>query len=554
MRFSLIPCVALLLAAASATHAQTPAAAAEATLEYTVEQRDTLIWLGKHLLVDPAAWPEVARTNRLPNPNYIVPGQKLRIPARLLRSVDVPATLVAASGDVKVDGKPALSGAAVNPGQTITTADASSAILQLGDGSRVKVMPGTETQLGQNRRYQLKANRNASAAEDSDGLFASTMRLVRGSVDMAASKVPRAKPLEVTTPTAVIGVRGTEYRVHHDNQGVGTSRTEVLEGKVQADIVAAGKPGAALNEGFGAVMPTGAKEPAVAALADAPKLPAFTQRFERPMVRFTLPGETLPLRLQVAEDPLFERIVKDQRIAPGGEIRVAGLADGTWHLRARRVDTNGLEGRDAKASFVLHARPEPPVGIAPSQGAKVPVGDVQMAWAENTEAGSYRLQVAKDASFQTLVREGDAILGAQTKVKFEDTGTYHWRMASVRPNGDRGPWGDARQFEVKPMPASPEGGLSSDGKHIKLSWSARSEDKQQVELSRSPDFTDVIARSELAQSEWAIDSPGLPGAYYFRYRSVEPDGYITPWSSMLKIEIPRDWAFLWYFVPFVLAL
>lgn len=554
MRFSFTPCAGLLLAAASATVAQAPAAAAEATLEYTVEQRDTLIWLGKNLLVDPSAWPEVARTNRLPNPNHIVPGQRLRIPARLLRSVDVPATLVAASGDVRVDGKAAAAGAAINPGQTITTAEASTAILQLGDGSRVKVMPGTETLLGQNRRYQLKANRAAAPVEESDGLFASTMRLVRGSVDMAASKVPRAKPLEVTTPTAVIGVRGTEYRVHHDSEGVGTSRTEVLEGKVQADITASSKPGAALNEGFGAVMPTGAKEPVVAALAEAPKLPVFTSRFERPMVRFTIQGETLPLRLQVAEDPLFERIVKDQRVAPGGDVRIAGLADGTWHLRARRVDANGLEGRDAKATFVLHARPEPPAGIAPAQRTKVPVGEIQMAWAENTEAGSYRLQVAKDAEFQKLVKEADGVVGAQTKVKVEETGTYHWRMASVRPNGDRGPWGDAKQFEVRPSPAGPEGGLTGDGKQMKLSWSARSEDRQQVELSRNADFTDVVARAELAQSEWAIDSPGVPGAYYFRYRSVEPDGYITPWSSTLKMEIPRDWSFLWYFVPFVLAL
>lgn len=554
MRFSLIPCAGLLLAAASATVAQAPAAAAEATLEYTVEQRDTLIWLGKNLLVDPSAWPEVARTNRLPNPNHIVPGQRLRIPARLLRSVDVPATLVAASGDVRVDGKATPAGATVNPGQTITTAEASTAILQLGDGSRVKVMPGTETVLGQNRRYQLKANRSAEPAGESDGLFASTMRLVRGSVDMAATKVPRAKPLEVTTPTAVIGVRGTEYRVHHDSKGVGTSRTEVLEGKVQADITATGKPGAALNEGFGAVMPTGAKEPAVAALADAPKLPAMNTPFERPMVRFTVQGESLSLRLQVAEDPKFERIVRDQRIAPGGDVRIAGLEDGTWHVRARRIDANGLEGRDAKSKFVLHARPEPPAAIAPEQNAKVPVGEVLIAWAENTEAASYGLQVAKDASFQTVVKDVKGIVGASTKLKFDDTGVYHWRMASVRPNGDRGPWGDARKFEVKPLPAGPEGGLSGDGKQMKLSWSARAEDRQQVELSRNADFSDVIARAELAQSEWAIDSPGQPGAYYFRYRSVEPDGYITPWSSTLKIEIPRDWTFLWYFLPFVLAL
>ena len=63
------------------------ARAAEPVVDFVVVKSDTLIGLSSNVLVSPAAWREVATLNRLPNPNRIVPGQLLRIPTRLLRSL-----------------------------------------------------------------------------------------------------------------------------------------------------------------------------------------------------------------------------------------------------------------------------------------------------------------------------------------------------------------------------------------------------------------------------------------------------------------------------------
>ena len=49
---------------------------------------------------------------------------------------------------------------------------------------------------------------------------------------------------------------------------------------------------------------------------------------------------------------------------------------------------------------------------------------------------------------------------------------------------------------------------------------------------------------------WSVASPG-PGRYYFRYRSIEPDAYVTPFSDKLVIDVPRDLTGLWWLVPFV---
>lgn len=532
----------MLALAASLVHAAP--APQEPTLDYTVESRDTLIGLGQGLLVSPGAWTEVAKLNALPNPNRIQPGQVLKVPTRLLRSAQVPAKLVSVEGDVRIDDQAAKVGDNVQPGQRLSTAASSSAVLQLGDGSRVRLSPASDTQLGENRRYQLKAGQAGSVEE---GLFASTMRLVKGSVDVLATKVLRAKPLEVVTPTAVIGVRGTEYRVHTEAVANASTRTEVLEGRVRADNTSAG---ADVPAGQGAALRPGSA-PVVVALQAAPNLTSLPERFERPLVRFGLAGETLPLRVQVAADAGFERIVRDERVAAGGEARIAGLQDGQWHLRVRRVDNLGIEGLNATRAITLKARPEPPASLAPRAQAKFPVGPVALAWAENTEASQYRVEVARDAAFSQVAWRSDDVTGAGTSVPLTEAGTYHWRLASVRAGGDRGPWGDAQNFELRPLPTPPQGGVRRDG-GIELSWSGRAEDRQQVELALDPGFTEVTAKAELTKSFWSLPSPDRPGTYYFRYRSVEPDGFVSPWSSTLKLEVPRDWRFLWIFSPVIL--
>lgn len=529
------PALALLIAAAL-----TPALAGEAALAYTVAPRDTLIGIGQTVLVSPAAWPEVARLNRLANPNRITPGQVLQLPLRLLRSAQVPAQVLSTSGTVMLAGRAARPGDTIAPGQTLSTAAESSAVVQLGDGSRLTLTPLTDTELAEHRRFDLKAG-----APETEGLFASTMRLVRGSIEVLAAKVPRAKPLEVNTPTAVIGVRGTEYRVRHAGA---TSGTEVLEGRVQADV---GPRGVALDAGFGAVLQPDAAPQAVP-LAPPPDLSGVPARFERPLLRFAVPGGDA-LRVQVAADPGFARIVRDERAAAGAEVRLAGLDDGTWHLRVRRVDTQGIEGRDARREVVLKARPEPPAAVAPASRGKLSVGTVRLTWAENTEAASYRLALARDAAFTQGVQELDALAGASTELRLEQPGLYHWRLASVRANGDRGPWGDAQSFELRALPEPPQGGLEAG--QLTLAWSGRPGDRQQVQLARDPAFSTLVAGASLDEPRWRTARPEQPGTVYFRYRSVEPDGFTTPWSSTLKLEIPRDWSGIgWLALPLLLAL
>ncbi len=552
--------LAVALGLATALASALPLVAAEPTIDFIVVRADTLIGLSNSVLVSPTAWREVARLNRLPDANRIRPGQRLTIPTRLLRSDAASSTLVSVVGDVRTGDAPAVAGSALAEGQSVQTGPASSAVIELADGSRLRLPPSSLAQVAASRRYgeRVPAGATASAADAASanaggGWFAGTLRVLRGSVEVFATKVLRAKPLEVVTPTAVVGVRGTQYRVGFDDAANGRTHAEVLDGAVRFDLPR-GAAGAELPAGFGAAADAQATPPAATRLSAAPDLATLPERFERLIVRFTVPGETAALRVQIASDPAFEKLVSDQRVAAGAEVHIADLDDARWHLRARRIDAQGIEGFDATHSFVLKARPQPPAYRAPRADAKQAVGSVEFAWAQNVDAPPAHLQVAEDAAFTRLVEDRDGVAAPSLRIEMPNPGTYYWRLASIRAGNDPGPYGDAQRFELRPLPTAPSVARSADGSALRFSWGGRAEDRQQVQLARDPAFADVVAQDELAASEWNLPLPSRGGRYYFRYRSVEPDGFVSPYSQTLMIDVPRDWSGLLLLLPALLLL
>jgi hypothetical protein len=182
------------------------------------------------------------------------------------------------------------------------------------------------------------------------------------------------------------------------------------------------------------------------------------------------------------------------------------------------------------------------------------VGAVGFAWAPNVDAQRVRFQLADDAAFTRLLEDRDALTDAALKADIASAGTYFWRLASLRPNGESGPFGDPQRFELRPMPEAPKGGLSGDGSEVVIAWGGRAQDRQQVELARDLAFTEVVASAELTAPEWRLPTPSRGGLYYFRYRSIEPDGFVSPYSSTLLVDVPRDWSWLLLLMPLLVLL
>jgi hypothetical protein len=546
--------LALALPAAFAVPAAAPAASTasgDLLVPYTVTSHDTLIGLNRTLFAAPGVWKEIARINHLSDSNRIKPGQVLLVPARDLHSAVVPAKLLSAFGDVRIGGQPAAAGALLNVGDSIRTGDASSAVVLLADGSHVKLAPNTEGRLDEQRRFQVKA----TAAAVDDGIVAASLRLLSGTVEVFASKVLRARPLEVSTPTAVIGVRGTVYRVRNDvtpataaASAVDASATEVLEGKVHAQVGAASDQAADVPAKFGAPLESG-KKPVVLPLPPAPDLAGVPASFDHLPIRLHVPG-TLPLRVQVADDAAFDHIRADLHVDAGDDVRLPRLADGAWHLRARAISPEGLEGLDATRDFTLNARPEAPFPVEPPANAKRPVGDVALRWTHNPDAASYVVEVARDPQFTQIALRDEHVAGATIVFHPVDSdfgaadGLYWWRVLSVDAGGRRGAWGDTQALILRPTPRAPMARLSPGGSAIELSWGGNPDDRAEVELARDAEFKEIVARGDFGAPLGKLARPAA-GTYFARYRFVEPDGFKTAWSGAATVVVASNWHEAW---------
>jgi hypothetical protein len=396
------------------------ARAAEPTLPYTVRPADKLILLANQMLTGPAAWGEVAKFNKLRNPNQIRAGQKIDIPLRLLRSTDAPTKVVSTQGDVTLNGQPLTVGQTVPVGAPLQTGANSSAVLELADTSRVQMLPNTLAQVANSKHYAM---RDASTS-GSTTWFSGLIRLTQGTLEtLAAPAAKRASPLQVQTPTSLVGVRGTQFRVAFDDPNGKNARTEVLTGLVRADNAAQGS-GADLPKGTGAVINPAVREVAVVKLLPAPDANALNADVVRTTGAAGPAPWPLPAvagaqayRVQVASDEGFNQLVRELRVAaaPAGQSAdLSDLTNGNWYARVRGIDGIGLEGfnavklislRDGRISLIW------PGQVAVDATARFVRGDTQLAIQRAPDAPDQLTAVLASDEAMTQVLQRQAFTG-----------------------------------------------------------------------------------------------------------------------------------------------
>ena len=513
--WTLLPC---LLAAGTAIAQPV----SEASYDYTTQRRDTVIRVSQRLLSDPRTWREVARFNQLKNPNRIPIGFTLRIPMRLLRSEAGAAMIEHVAGGARAGSgataAPLRAGESVPEGTTLQTGPDGLVIMRLVDGSVLRLAGRSQLQIDRARRFP-------SVDQISSGV-----KLESGRVEVQAAKAVAGKPgFEVRTPQGVLGVRGTEFRVSVSSERQVTTG-EVLEGAVQF----AGRDGETgarlLAAGFGTLIDTQQRVAEPSPLLPAPNLEAMPVLQERLVLRFPLQAlaGAVSYRGQLARDAQMREILADD-VTQGAELRFTDLDDGNYVLRVRAIDARGLEGRDASLPFRLKARPEPPLPAAPAPRAVTRGTEVELSWATNPQAQSYHLQVASDESFATLARDLLAITSTSQLLDKLAPGEYFWRLASVRAGNDRGPWGAARTFVMRPLPKAPEPPAISDTA-LKFQWEGEPGQTFEFQLARDAQFTQLVLERKLDKPEIELPRPA-GGVYFMRMRARDADGFQGPFTS-----------------------
>ncbi|WP_233588227.1 FecR domain-containing protein [Herminiimonas sp. KBW02] len=530
----------LLIAITSSAYADNISVTRDGVI-YSVSQHETLSSISQKFTGHVKNWRTIGQTNQIENDRAIPIGRKVLIPTRLLTPVSAFARIKSFFGDVVIRGHDgsaieAKIDALLKEGDTLTTMANSFISLMLDDGTQFTLPPNSVVNLRLLRATQYVETPRTQ------------LYLQKGRVESHVT--PLNKPdskYEVISPLAVSGVRGTDFRVNVDDQRV---LNEVLEGKVAvAQNTAVNKPSKQLvAAGYGTVVENGRVSKPVNLLKAPLLLDGYQQQTRLP-IQFPLShADASAFRVVISTDAAGRNNIAEisVRSSQGKAVaKLENLEDGAYFVRASALDAVGLEGVSTIQAFRVDARPFPPFLLQPGtkfqgqvQNKKIPV---TMKWSLAEGIRDYRVQVASDAAFKTLIFDQTAETGQDQMIVSLASGNYYWRVASILQSGStskQGPFGDAKPLAVVAGLDAPSASIGQ--KEIQFSWSAAPGQHFTFQVADTPEFKTLLNNIESAKAEVAIPRPEA-GVYYARVRSTDSDGFVGAFSPAQKFSVPLQW-------------
>lgn len=499
---------------------------------YTVQAGENLWDLADRYLISVSYTERLQALNSIADPYRIPPGSRLRIPTHWLKAAPFFARVVDMHGEAwlheeNADRTEALrSGSLVFAGDLLTTGSDSNLTLEFVDGSRLLLQ-------GDSR---LRMSRLGIFGDS--GMTDTRLRLDKGRLETQVA--PRQGPatrFEISTPSAITSVRGTDYRVDQE-AAARLSRAEVLQGQI-------GVQGAGVSRlvkpGQGVVVVANQPPKPPVPLLPAPDLSSLPALLDRTPIQFTLPKTrgSSSYRVQLSAQADFRTLVMDQAVK-GSLVTGPDIPDGHYYLRARAVDAQGLEGFNAERAIELNARPEPPLLLEPKPGVGVVEEQPAFAWSKPVDINRFHFQAAREAHFQQpIINRSD--LGENRFVADPPLplGRYYWRVAAVDEREGAGPFSDPQEFRrVIPAPAFEEPDLSGERLQIRCR-SGLPGQRYQFQLAEDQAFSRLLLDRTTDVPTLELDKP-KSGAYYVRVRTIDPDGFENPYGSPQILEIPYN--------------
>jgi len=502
-----------------------------------VRTGDTLIALCNQYLEDPRRWREVAKANRLRNPDLIRPGQTLLVPVSLLKGIPIEGKIAFIKGDVKAradegtEWRPLYLHDMLRQGAMIRTADESSVELAFEYGTSLSLTSNTLMAITDAR--EKGGLQNIRTFFLHAGRVATKVRGVTG----------RESRFEIHTPSAVAAARGTEFRTSVDPSEA--TRSEVLHGSIGVQAM---KQSVELKEGEGTVVlknkpPLQPKKllrpPAVIDLKPLYKSVPLTVLFEN------VEG-AVSCRVLLARDKDMKDILQEKLTRPHETVQIAGVEDGTYFLQSSSIDDLGLEGHPTEPIEVaVRINPLPPIMQSPQSGAEYREPAVNIMWLKVPDAKHYHLQIAEDREFRTMVEEQDNIQDLTYRTKDLGFRTYHFRMRSIADDGYEGAWSDVWSFSVVPPPPVPSVQRPLiDNKEMSFGWTDLGQGvAYHFQMSGDAGFNEILVDRRLDRPMITLQRPEHAGTYYVRTNSIDAKGHEGKFSEPQSFEIKEGFPY-----------
>ncbi|RUR25820.1 hypothetical protein ELY33_17490 [Vreelandella andesensis] len=365
---------------------------------------DTLWEISEYYYGTPDEWPTLQQINAIADPSKLQPNTLVDLNAFgpfplsvLYRSGE--AWLVKDGGDTLLEN-----GDIIEADSVIQTGPGSALTVQMRDGARA-VVPS-------NSRIVVKR----------EGERGITFQLERGEIESyVPSNRMRGRPYNIETSTGVLGVRGTHFRAGYTDEILLAS---VYEGNVAAQNRMSTTE-APVSEGEGARIDETGSIQVVPLLPPPEGVDITSLSNESIQIDIMLPMQGQAYRAQIASDPNFLAIIRDQR-SQSSQIRFDPLSPGFYHLRIAAIDEFGIEGNSA--IFVIH-----------HHGNRVSVQQEENAWIFewlHRAHITYRLQLAADREFTRVLLDYEPQNNGPLKISRLPGNEIFWRVVSLDERND----------------------------------------------------------------------------------------------------------------------
>ncbi len=225
-------------------------------LKVKVKKGESLWVISNKYLKDPAKWRELLKYNNIKNPNKIRPGLILRVPDYL--SKIVLARISYYSGEVKVkkdnlsDWEKAKINKKLGKSSKVRSYASSRALIKFYTGDRVILKENSLISLSEVVRSKINTI---------------SVKLELGNIIAQIRKLKKGRAFNVETPSAVAGVRGTEFIVKSDKKK--KSLFGVYDGKI---LVSAQGRSVVVPAGYGVEVEYGKPPSKLFKLPEKPKI------------------------------------------------------------------------------------------------------------------------------------------------------------------------------------------------------------------------------------------------------------------------------------------
>ena len=457
---------------------------------YTLRPGDTLQEITVNLLNHRYTWSDVVKHNRIDQLATVAPGSIVKIPMHWLKHQPKPAKVKSLTGSVQIKKASSSRYETLKEDMSIRVGDEiatrkGSVVIEFADSSTVRLEESSN----------LVFNRLSHFGKT--GMVDTRLRLKRGSLTTDIPPLVKGSRYEIKTPSAIAAVRGTEFRLHSNEQ---ETRLEVLEGKVEFS----GEHGQVMvDAGQGATIKEGSPRIEIIKLP----LPPQTQ-FAMDKIK-SLPAtlewdktrDATAYQVQLTEKDKNGKLIQ-RNTQTDTNLQIDQIQNGNYELAIRSINSNGYEGADNISKLSVDIDAIQVQLVKPLDGAIVEELTPTFLWNYPQKKGAQalsRLDIALDKDFTALITENEFLKANEITLKEPlIPGRYFWRVASLTNNTELS-FSDSYIFNIKGwLPPVQILSVNYLDKQVGLFWSPVPNSKGYIlQVSDKIDFSTIMKEEKI---------------------------------------------------------